>query len=170
MIDPSAFIAQGAIVLGDVELGKDASVWYNAVIRGDTDKITIGEETNIQDLTMIHTDPGISCVVGKRVTVGHRVILHGCTIEDDCLIGMGATVLDGARIGSQSIVGANSLVPQRFTCPAGSLVYGSPARIVRALTKKERGGLRAWARKYVAVARAHAALASGSYRSSVKKV
>ena len=94
MIDPSAFIAPGAIVLGDVHLGVESSVWYNAVLRGDTDRITIGDRTNIQDLTMIHADPGVPCTVGSRVTVGHRVILHGCTIEDDCLIGMGAIILN----------------------------------------------------------------------------
>ncbi len=96
MIDPSVFIAPRAIVLGDVDLGKNVSVWYNAVIRGDTDKISIGTETNIQDLTMIHADPGVPCRVGSRVIVGHRVILHGCTIDDECLIGMGAIVLNHA--------------------------------------------------------------------------
>ncbi len=96
MIDPTAFIAPGAIVLGDVHLGVESSIWYNAVLRGDTDRITIGDQTNIQDLTMIHADVGVPCTVGCRVTVGHRVILHGCTIEDDCLIGMGAIVLNGA--------------------------------------------------------------------------
>ena len=102
MIDPSAFIAPGAIVLGDVHLGAESSVWYNAVLRGDTDRITIGDRTNIQDLTMIHADPGVPCTVGSRVTVGHRVILHGCTIEDDCLIGMGAIILNRVRVGRGS--------------------------------------------------------------------
>src|SRR5215217_962294 len=110
MIDPSAFIAKGAIVLGDVNLGRDASVWYNAVLRGDTDRITIGDESNIQDLTMVHADPGFPCLVGRRVTAGHRVILHGCTIEDDCIIGMGAIVLNGARIGSGSVIGAGAVL------------------------------------------------------------
>jgi carbonic anhydrase/acetyltransferase-like protein (isoleucine patch superfamily) len=129
MIDPSVFIAQGAIVLGDVELGKDVSVWYNAVIRGDTDKITIGEETNIQDLTMIHADPGIPCVVGKRVTVGHRVILHGCTIGDDCLIGMGAIVLNNVRVGRGSVIGAGAVLLEGTEVAPGSVVVGITGRV-----------------------------------------
>ena len=109
MIDPSAFIAPGAIVLGDVHLGVESSVWYNAVLRGDKDRITIGDRTNIQDLTMIHADPGVPSTFGNRVTVGHRVILHGCTIEDDCLIGMGAIILNRVRVGRGSII-----APARF--------------------------------------------------------
>src|SRR5580704_11848647 len=127
MIDPTAFIAQGAIVLGDVVIGGGSSVWYNSVLRGDTDRITIGAETNIQDLSMIHADPGVQCVVGNRVTVGHRVILHGCLVEDDCLIGMGAVLLNGARIGSGSVIGAGALVLENTDVPAGSLVLGFPA-------------------------------------------
>ena len=131
MIDPSVFIARGAIVLGDVDLGKDVSIWYNAVIRGDTDKISIGDQTNIQDLTMIHADPGIPCTVGNRVTVGHRVILHGCTIEDDCLIGMGAIVLNKVRVGRGSVIGAGAVLLEGTEVPAGSLVVGIPGRVVR---------------------------------------
>ena len=116
------------------------------------------DPTNIQDGAILHTDIGVPCMLGARVTVGHRAIVHGATVEDECLIGMGATVLDGARIGARSIVGANSLVPQRFTCPPGSMVYGAPAKVVRALTEDEQRGLRAWAEKYVEVAKAHAAL------------
>jgi carbonic anhydrase/acetyltransferase-like protein (isoleucine patch superfamily) len=157
MIDPSAFIAQGAIVLGDVELGKDVSVWYNAVIRGDTDKIAIGEETNIQDLTMIHTDPGIPCVVGKRVTVGHRVILHGCTIEDDCLIGMGAIVLNKVHVGRGSVIGAGAVLLEGTEVPPGSVVVGIPGRVkcqvdAAMLARLEHG----W-RHYVDQARRHRA-------------
>ena len=129
MIDPSVFIARGAIVLGDVDLGKDASVWYNAVIRGDTDKISIGDQTNIQDLTMIHADPGIPCVVGNRVTVGHRVILHGCTIEDDCLIGMGAIVLNRVHVGRGSVIGAGAVLLEGTEVPPGSVVVGIPGRV-----------------------------------------
>jgi carbonic anhydrase/acetyltransferase-like protein (isoleucine patch superfamily) len=131
MIDPSAFIAPGAIVLGDVHLGAESSVWYNAVLRGDTDRITIGDRTNIQDLTMIHADPGVPCTVGSRVTVGHRVILHGCTIEDDCLIGMGAIILNRVRVGRGSIIGAGALLLEGMEVPPGSLVVGLPAKVVR---------------------------------------
>ena len=132
MIDPTVFIARGAIVLGEVQLGKDASVWYNAVIRGDVERISIGEATNIQDLSMIHADPGYPCVVGSRVTVGHRVILHGCTVEDDCLIGMGAILLNGVRVGKGSIIGAGAVLLEGTEVPPGSLVVGIPGRVVRA--------------------------------------
>lgn len=157
MIDPTAFLAQGAIVLGDVTLGKDASVWYNSVLRGDTDRIAIGEETNIQDLSMIHADPGIPCLVGSRVTVGHRVILHGCTVEDDCLIGMGAVLLNRVRVGSGSVIGAGALVLEGTEVPPGSLVLGFPARVVRPVDDRMRERIeRAW-RHYVEKARRHRA-------------
>lgn len=134
MIDPSVFIATGAIVLGDVDLGKDVSVWYNAVIRGDTDKISIGAETNIQDLSMIHADPGMPCLVGKRVTVGHRVILHGCTIDDDCLVGMGAIVLNKVHVGRGSVIGAGALLLEGTEVPPGSVVVGVPGRVMHRST------------------------------------
>jgi carbonic anhydrase/acetyltransferase-like protein (isoleucine patch superfamily) len=166
----SAFVAANATVLGDVVLGSRSSVFYGAVLRGDINVIRVGEGTNIQDNAVVHMADELGAHIGDWCTIGHGAIVHACRIGDECLIGMGATVLDGARIGSQSIVGANSLVAQRFSCPPGSLVYGSPARIVRALTRKERSGLRAWAKKYVVVAKAHAVLAKAAYRSSVKKV
>jgi carbonic anhydrase/acetyltransferase-like protein (isoleucine patch superfamily) len=157
LIDPTAFIAQGAIVLGDVQIGKDSSVWFNSVLRGDTDRITIGEATNIQDLTMIHADPGIPCTVGNRVTVGHRVILHGCVVEDDCLIGMGAVILNGARIGAGSVIGAAALVLEGMEVPPGSLVLGVPAKVARPLDDATRARVaHAWAH-YVEKARAHRA-------------
>src|SRR5271170_3227837 len=130
-IEPTVFIARGAIVLGEVQLGKDASVWYNAVIRGDVERISIGEATNIQDLSMAHADRGYPCVAGSRVTVGHRVILHGCTVEDDCLIGMGAILLNGVRVGKGSIIGAGAVVLEGTEVPPGSLVVGIPGRVVR---------------------------------------
>jgi len=166
----SAFVAASATVVGDVVLGPLASVFYGAVLRGDINEIRVGEGTNIQDNAIVHLADGLGAHIGAWCTVGHAAIVHACEIGDECLIGMGSTILDGARIGRQSIVGANSLVAQGFRCPPGSLVYGSPARVVRALTGKERGGIRTWARKYVAVARAHAALARAPQRSSVKKV
>jgi gamma-carbonic anhydrase len=158
----AAFVAANATVVGDVVLGRNSSVFYGAVLRGDINEIRVGEGTNIQDNAVVHLADDLGAQIGSWCTVGHGAIVHACRIGDECLVGMGATVLDGAGIGAQSIIGANSLVPQRFKCPPGSLVYGSPARVVRALTKRERGGLRAWARKYVEVARAHAALAASA--------
>ena len=155
MIDPEAFIAPGAIVLGDVHLGARSSVWYNAVLRGDTDRISIGDQSNIQDLTMIHADPGLPCSVGCRVTVGHRVILHGCTVEDDCLIGMGAIVLNGAHVGHGSVIGAGALLLEKVDVPPGSMVVGSPGRIVRPVDDATRERIQhAW-RHYVDQARRH---------------
>ncbi len=157
MIDPSVFIAQGAIVLGDVVLGKDVSIWYNAVIRGDTDRITIGPETNIQDLTMVHADPGVPCVIGSRVTVGHRAILHGCTIDDDCLIGMGAIVLNHAHVGSGSVIGAGAVVVEGTIVPPASLVVGVPARVIRHVDAAMLERLAHGWRHYVDQARRHRA-------------
>jgi len=155
MIHPTAFIAHGAIVLGDVVLGAESSVWYNAVLRGDTDRIAIGAQTNIQDLSMVHADPGVPCTVGCRVTVGHRAILHGCAIEDDCLIGMGAIVLNGVRVGRGSIVGAGSLLLENMDVPPGSMVVGSPARALRPVAASARERIEhAW-RHYVDQARRH---------------
>src|SRR5262249_51184227 len=128
IIDQTAYIASGAIVLGDVQIGKDSSVWFNSVLRGDTDKITIGESTTIQDLSIIHADLGIPCSIGNRVTIGHRVIVHGCTVEDDCLIGMGAVLLNGARIGRGSVIGAAALVLEGTDVPPNSVVLGFPAK------------------------------------------
>jgi carbonic anhydrase/acetyltransferase-like protein (isoleucine patch superfamily) len=157
MIDPTAYIAHGAVVLGDVHIGRDSSIWYHTVLRGDTDRITIGEETNVQDLSMIHADPGVPCSVGNRVTVGHRVILHGCSIEDDCLIGMGAVLLNGVRIGRGSVVGAGAVVLERTDVPPGSLVLGFPAKVVRGVTDSMREHIEhAW-RHYVENAQRHKA-------------
>jgi carbonic anhydrase/acetyltransferase-like protein (isoleucine patch superfamily) len=157
MIDPTVFIARGAIVLGDVHLGRDASVWYGTVIRGDTDRITIGEGTNLQDLTMVHADHGVPCQVGRRVTVGHRVILHGCTVEDDCLIGMGAILLNGVKVGTGSVIAAGAVLTEETDVPPGSLVVGLPGRVVRAVDVALRARIdHAW-RHYVDQARRHRA-------------
>jgi carbonic anhydrase/acetyltransferase-like protein (isoleucine patch superfamily) len=150
------FVAPNATVNGDVILGPLSSVFYGAVLRGDIQEIRVGEGTNIQDNAIVHLADDYGAHIGAWCTIGHAAIIHACTIDDECLIGMGATVLDGARIGARSIVGANSLVPQRFTCPPGSMVYGAPAKVVRALTEQEQAGLRPWAEKYVVVAKAHA--------------
>lgn len=154
----AAFVAANATVLGDVTLGARSSVWYGCVLRGDINSIEIGEGTNIQDLTMVHLADEHGVRVGRYTTVGHGAIIHACEIGDECLIGMGATVLDGAKIGDRCIVGANSLVTQGFTAPPGSMILGSPAKVVRTLTAEEQAGLRRWAEKYIEVARAHAAL------------
>jgi carbonic anhydrase/acetyltransferase-like protein (isoleucine patch superfamily) len=156
-IHPTAFIAPGAAVMGDVSLGADASVWYGAVLRGDMDAIVIGAETNLQDGTIVHVDHGEPCSVGRRVGVGHRVILHGCTVEDECLIGMGSVLLNGVRIGTGSVVAAGAVIPEGMQVPPGSLVMGVPGRIVRsvdaALTQRIAD---TWSH-YVAQARAHRA-------------
>jgi carbonic anhydrase/acetyltransferase-like protein (isoleucine patch superfamily) len=151
------FVAPNATVLGDVMLGPQSSVWYGCVLRGDINAIRIGEGTNIQDLTVVHLADDAGVEVGAWCTIGHAAILHACTVEDECLVGMGATILDRARIGARSIIGANALVTQDFVVPPGSLVLGAPARVVRALSVEEQAGIRRWAEKYVEVARAHAA-------------
>lgn len=151
------FVAHNATVVGDVVLGPKSSVFYGAVLRGDIHEIRVGEGTNIQDNAIVHLADNYGAYIGAWCTIGHAAIVHACTIGDECLIGMGATVLDGAKIGARSIVGANSLVSQRFECPPGSMVYGSPAKVVRALTAEEQAGLRKWAEKYVQVGTAHAA-------------
>jgi carbonic anhydrase/acetyltransferase-like protein (isoleucine patch superfamily) len=151
------FVAPNATVVGDVALGAQSSVFYGAVLRGDIARIRVGEGSNIQDNAIVHLADDRDALIGGWCTIGHAAIIHACTIESECLIGMGATMLDGAVIGARSIVGANSLVPQRFTCPPGSMVYGSPAKVIRPLSPDEQAGIRRWAEKYLAVAEAHAA-------------
>lgn len=138
-IDPSVFIASGARIIGDVEIGELSSIWFNVVIRGDVHLIRIGRRTNIQDLVMCHvTHKKYSLVIGEDVTVGHSAILHGATIGDRILIGMGATVLDRAVVGSDSLIAAGAVVREGFTVPEGTLVAGVPAKVVRELTEEER--------------------------------
>ena len=139
------FVAPDANVIGRVRLGEDANIWFGATLRGDNELIDIGARANIQDGSVLHTDMGAPLTIGADVTVGHAVILHGCTIGEGSLIGMGATVLDQANIGPRSIVGANALVTQGFSCPPGSLVVGAPAKVVRTLSAKEQKALRKWA-------------------------
>jgi carbonic anhydrase/acetyltransferase-like protein (isoleucine patch superfamily) len=157
----ATFVAPNATVVGDVTLGPDTSVFYGAVLRGDINSIEVGEGTNIQDLAMVHLADDFGVKIGRYCTIGHSAIVHACEIGDECLIGMGATVLDGAKIGDRCIVGANSLVKQHFVAPPGSMVLGSPAKVVRPLTEAEQAGLRGWALKYVQVAGAHAKMARG---------
>jgi|SRR6476620_7567430 len=143
-----AWAAPSADLIGDVRLGARASVWFGAVIRADNTPIVIGDESNIQDGSVCHSDEGFPLTIGARVTVGHQAILHGCTIADDCLIGMGARILNGAIIASECIVGAGALVAEGKTYPTGSLLVGSPARVVRQLSDLERQMLRASAAHY----------------------
>ena len=151
------FIAPSATVVGDVRLGDGCSVWYGSVLRGDINFISIGEGTNLQDGVIGHLADDLPLEVGKYVTVGHGAVIHACVIEDECLIGMNATVLDGARIGRQSIVAAGTVVPQGMQVPEGSLVAGVPAVTRRTLSPERRLGLRKWAEKYVEVSKAHQA-------------
>jgi len=135
-IHPLAWIAPTACVMGDVTLGSESSVWYGAVIRGDLAPITIGDQSNLQDGTIVHVDEGVPCRIGSRVGVGHRTILHGCTVEDDCLIGMGAVLLNGVLVGRGSVVAAGAVLPEGMQVPSRSLVMGVPARIVRTVDAK----------------------------------
>ena len=148
-IADSAWVADNAQVVGDVHMDADSSVWFSSVVRGDTATIRIGEGTNIQDGSVLHADVGIPLTVGKHVTVGHMVQLHGCTIGDESLIGIGAVVLNGAKIGKNCLVGAGSLVTEGKEFPDGSMILGSPAKVVRELTPEQIEGLRRSAQHYV---------------------
>lgn len=149
-IHPSSFIAENAVIIGDVEIGKDCSVWYNVVIRGDVNFIRIGDRTNIQDGTIIHVDhKRYPTIIGSNVTIGHKVMVHACTIEDNCLIGMSSTIMDGVVVGKQSIVGAGALVTPNKTIEPQSLWAGVPARFVRKLTEEELSWIEKSAENYV---------------------
>ncbi len=148
-IHPTAFVVPNATVVGDVSLGEESSVWHNAVLRGDINRIIIGPRSNIQDNAVIHLSDDYPAIVGELVTVGHSAIIHACTIDDEVLIGMGAIILDGAEIGARSIIGANALVTVEKKIPPGSLVYGSPARVVSQLSLGEQTSIKKWALKYV---------------------
>jgi carbonic anhydrase/acetyltransferase-like protein (isoleucine patch superfamily) len=152
-IADSAWVAESAQVIGDVELADEVSIWFGAVIRGDMDSIRIGRRTNIQDLSVLHADAGMPLTLGEDVTVGHQVMLHGCTVGDGSLIGIGAVVLNGARIGKGCLVGAGSLVTEGKAFPDGSMILGSPAKVVRQLSPEQLEGLRQSARHYVDNAR-----------------
>ncbi len=159
-IAAGAFVAWNAEVAGDATVGADASVWFSAVLRADIAPIVVGEGSNIQDGTVVHVDHDVPCVIGKGVTVGHRVVLHSCTRGDNSRVGMGAVVLNGAEIGSESIVGAGALVTQGKKFPPRSLILGSPAKLVRELTDQEAADIRENGRHYVELART----AAGSSR------
>ena len=153
MIDKSVFIAPGAQIIGDVQIGKDSAIWYNAVVRGDSCTIKIGECTNIQDLACLHVDKKYSLEIGNNVTIGHSAIVHGCKVGNNVLIGMGAIIMNGAKIGNNCIIGAGALVTENVVIPDGSMVYGSPAKIIRNLTEDEKAGILENARIYVEHAR-----------------
>lgn len=162
LIADTAFVADGATVAGDVELADGVNVWFGCVLRSEYERISIGAETNIQDLTVVHADPGYPTTVGERVTVGHRVVLHGCTVEDDVLVGMGAVVMNGARIGARSVVGAGAVVTEGTEVPPDSLVVGVPAKVL------EGRDVPPSPRPNVAVYRYNAALYSGTDELSVR--
>ena len=149
IVGDDVFVADNATVIGRVRLENNVSVWFNAVIRGDNDLITVGENSNIQDGSVLHTDPGIPLTIGKYVTVGHKAMLHGCTIGDCSLIGINAVILNGARIGRNCLVGANSLITENKEIPDGSLVVGAPARVIRTLSPRQQDALKESAEHYV---------------------
>jgi carbonic anhydrase/acetyltransferase-like protein (isoleucine patch superfamily) len=158
----SAWVADNAQVMGDVVLGEDSSVWFGATLRGDTETITVGRGSNIQDGSVLHADIGFPMTVGENVTVGHQVMLHGCTIGDGSLIGIGAVVLNGAKIGKHCLVGAGSLVTEGKEFPDGSMILGSPARVTKTLTPEQIEGLRRSAKHYTDNA--------ARYRKTLKKI
>ena len=148
-ISADSWVAPNAIIIGKVKLEKNSSIWFNAVLRGDIEKIVIGENSNIQDGSVLHTDPGCPLTVGKGGTVGHMVMLHGCEISDDTLIGIGSTILNKAKIGKNCIIGANTLVTENKVIPDNSLVLGSPGKVVRKVTDDETKVIRENAKHYV---------------------
>ena len=148
-VHPDAWVAPNASLIGKIKLEKNSSIWFNAVLRGDIELITIGESTNIQDGSVLHTDPGFKLNVGKGVTVGHMVMLHGCQIDDDTLIGIGSIILNNAKIGKNCIIGANSLITENKIIPDNSLVVGSPGRVLRKVTEEEIKAIHENAQHYV---------------------
>jgi carbonic anhydrase/acetyltransferase-like protein (isoleucine patch superfamily) len=151
------FIHPSAFVCGDVTLGARASVWPTAVVRGDTAPIVIGADSNVQDGTVVHVDRGVPCTIGARVAIGHRAIVHGATVEDDCLIGMGAILLNRVHVGAGSIIGAAALCPEGMTIPPNSLVLGVPGRVVRQTTEEERERIRRTVASYLELQERHRA-------------
>ena len=161
-LHPTAWVADSAKVIGNVHLGPDSSVWFGVVARGDSDTITVGRGTNIQENSVLHADPGMPLVIGDNVSVGHQVMLHGCTVGDGSLIGIGAVVLNGARIGKNCLVGAGALVTEGKEFPDGTMILGSPAKAVRQLSPEQIAGMDYTAKHYVANAL--------RYRAGLKKI
>lgn len=156
-VPESAWVAPSANVVGDVTLGAGASVWYNCVLRGDIAPVRIGADTNVQDLTVVHVDRGTPSVVGPRVGIGHRALIHGCRIEEDCLVGMGATILSGATVGRGSVVAAGALITEGTEVPPGSLVVGTPGEVVREVDEELRERIRLTVEHYSALKEGHRA-------------
>lgn len=156
-IHPTAFIAPSALVMGDVTLAEESSVWYTSVLRGDTASIAIGRQTCLQDGCIVHVDEGVPCTIGDRVGVGHRVTLHGCTVEDDCLIGMGSILLNRVVVGRGSVIAAGAVLPEGMQVPAGSLVMGLPAKVVRRVDADLTRRIEQTWKHYVEQARRHRA-------------
>lgn len=159
VIDPTAWIAPYAFIVGDVVIGKNASVWPGCSLRGDIAPIRIGDNSNLQDNVVVHVADNLPAIIGDWVTVGHQATVHACVVEDEVLIGMGAVVLDGARIGTRSIIGANATVTPGSQIPPGSLVLGSPGKVVRTLFASEQQDVRRWAERYVTVSQHYMARA-----------
>lgn len=152
-IDEDCFIAQNSSLIGNVEMKKGSSLWFGAVVRGDSDKIIIGKNTNIQDNCTLHSDKGIPTIIGDNVTVGHNCVVHGCTINNNCIIGMGSIILNGAEIGENCIIGAGSLITQNTKIPSNSLCFGAPVRVIRELTEDEIKSIKESAKHYVEYSR-----------------
>lgn len=155
-VSESAWVASGATLIGSVTIGARSSVWFTTVLRGDGDRIVVGEDSNLQDGVVVHADPGFPVSVGDRVSVGHRAVLHGCTVDDDALIGMGSVVLNGAHVGQGSLVAAGAIVLEGTTVPPGALVAGVPAKVRRQLTDEEAAGVQFNAAAYVLLAARYA--------------
>ncbi len=154
-LHPSVFIAQGANLIGDVRIGADSSVWFQSVLRADVNTIEVGSGSNIQDGCVIHLADNFGTRIGDFVTVGHKAILHACSIGDEVLVGMNAVILDGAEIGARSIIGAGALITGGKKFPAGSLILGSPAKLIRLLSIEEQSGIKHWADKYVQLSKVY---------------
>jgi carbonic anhydrase/acetyltransferase-like protein (isoleucine patch superfamily) len=148
-IDPQSWVAPNATVIGEVHLARNVSIWWNSTVRGDTDRISIGENSNVQDGCVLHTNKGIPLTIGRNVTIGHMVMLHGCTVGDDCLIGIGAVLLNRSVIGRNSLVAANTLVPEGKVFPERSLIMGSPGKVIRELTDEEVARLPGSSERYI---------------------
>jgi carbonic anhydrase/acetyltransferase-like protein (isoleucine patch superfamily) len=152
-IAPDAYLAADATVVANVEIGPEASVWPQAVLRGDVAHIVLGAQSNVQDGAVVHTADDLPAIIGQLVTVGHKAVVHACTVEDEVLVGMGAIILDGAQVGTRSIIGANATVTQGMKIPPGSMVLGTPAKVVRSLSEAEQEEIKMWALRYVRLSR-----------------